>query len=530
MLHAATLCWLCFLFRIPKHAVSFCGNGRLPQTRKSIMILRRSHRLVVVRPISNLSMARTADEDVDNTLGAAIPVTPSPKAQKRTSRTATKRLLDTTTSTTTASKTLKRKAPSSTRKSLKKSTASSETASNAVSEKTSSSPGVLTSDLIGTINPTQPFLDLNVPPHELRPSATLTTGQCFHWQVVQPATLLIQNHDDDNKKVSAWGTHNATEFVGTVRLSYTKSVVVAIKETPTTTLYRPLTDTIDAADLHQHLRNYFQLYTALLQPLYQEWSQACPRLATIAKCIPGVRIIDQDPWECLISFICSSNNSIPRITKMLTALRREYGQKLLTIPFHNNDDAAAFEFFSFPSLDDLHQKATNAGLRDQCGMGYRAKYILETIQTLQEKGGEAYLRDTLRPLSDPVQVQQLLCEFCGVGPKVADCVALFSLQQDNAIPVDTHVWNIALRDYDSPEAALHSIQSLTPTNYQKVGNVFRERFPNRAGWAHSLLFVAELPSFRQVLPSDLIQEMDEFQRKEKEKKKQKKAKSKGERA
>jgi N-glycosylase/DNA lyase len=382
----------------------------------------------------------------------------------------------------------------------------------------------LTTDMVATINPTQPFLDLNVPPQELRPSATLTTGQCFHWQVVHPpssAAVVVEHSSERKKKISAWGTHNATEFVGTLRLSETESVVVAIHETPTTTLYRPLTETaMNATELHQYLRNYFQLDETPLQPLYKEWSKACPRLATIAKCIPGLRIIDQDPWECLVSFICSSNNNIPRITKMLNALRRLYGKRLLTIP--GNHDQSPVELYSFPSLNDLYDKATDTDLRGKCGMGYRAKYILETSKLLHGKGGEVYLKDTLRPMTDPLQVQRLLCEFCGVGLKVADCVALFSLQQDDAIPVDTHVWNIALRDYDSPEAALHAIHSLTPTNYQKVGNIFRERFPNHSGWAHSLLFVAELPSFRGVLPLEIVEEMDKFQRQEKEKKKQKK--------
>jgi N-glycosylase/DNA lyase len=388
-------------------------------------------------------------------------------------------------------------------------------------------PAELTTDMVATINPTQPFLDLNVPPQELRPSATLTTGQCFHWKVVHPPSSAgaVEETNERNKKkkkkTSAWGTHSASEFVGTVRLSETESVVLAIQETPTTTLYRPLTETtINATQLHQHMRNYFQLDETPLKALYQEWSKACSRLATIAKCIPGLRIIDQDPWECLVSFICSSNNNIPRITKMLSALRREYGKPLLAIP--GNQGQSAIEFYSFPSLNDLYDKATDADLRGKCGMGYRAKYILDTVNLLRGKGGEAYLRDTLRPMTDPFQVQRLLCEFCGVGLKVADCVALFSLQQDDAIPVDTHVWNIALRDYDSPQAALHAIQSLTPTNYQKVGNIFRERFPNRAGWAHSLLFVAELPSFREVLPLEIVEEMEEFQRQEKEKKKKQK--------
>ncbi|KAL3914664.1 MAG: hypothetical protein SGILL_006010 [Bacillariaceae sp.] len=204
---------------------------------------------------------------------------------------------------------------------------------------------------------------------------------------------------------------------------------------------------------------------------------------------------------------------------MLAAIRREYGTPLLTIKSSSGDSSGDFEFYSFPSLERMSEKSTDEDLRTKCGMGYRAKYLLETMKILREKGGEAYLREELRNISDPVELQKKLCEFCGVGPKVADCVALFSLRQDDAIPVDTHVWNIALRDYDSAEAELCSIQSLTPTTYQRVGDVFRQRFPNRAGWAHSLLFVAELPSFQAVLPSYLTDEMDNFRRSEQEKKK-----------
>ena len=106
-----------------------------------------------------------------------------------------------------------------------------------------------------------------------------------------------------------------------------------------------------------------------------------------------------------------------------------------------------------------------------------------------------------------------------MGFKVADCVALFSLQQDSAIPVDVHVWNIARRDYDQDGALLEHVKSLTPTIYHAVGELFRSRFPEKAGWAHSLLFVAELPSFRPVLPANLVEEMDQFRQQEKEKKK-----------
>ena len=82
-------------------------------------------------------------------------------------------------------------------------------------------------------------------------------------------------------------------------------------------------------------------------------------------------------------------------------------------------------------------------------------------------------------------MQEELLGFTGVGRKVADCVALFSLDQTGAIPVDTHVWQIACRDFD---VNLVNAKSLTPKIYNRVGELFRGRFGMHAGWAHSLLF------------------------------------------
>ena len=395
----------------------------------------------------------------------------------------------------------------------------------------------LTTDMVAAINPSQDFVDLEVPPAELRPSKTLTTGQCFHWTVVHPT----QKTEDPT--ASAWGTHDATEWIGTLRLRLfdsNESVVLVVRELPDTTLYRLLATTRDNTarstvtedeekkELHRAILEYFQLEVGMVD-LYEEWSESCQRLSKIAKCIPGVRIIRQDPWECLISFICSSNNNIPRITKMLASIRREYGKPLLQIPMakhenSENDSGEYLQLYTFPSLEDLALQATDQDLRSKCGMGYRASYILETMKTLRdaERGGEDYLRTVLRNIRDPIEVQTKLCEFKGVGRKVADCVALFSLDQENAIPVDTHVWNIAIRDYD-PEGTLKTnVKSLTPSNYKMVGDLFRSRFPNKAGWAHSLLFVAELPSFKDLLPNDIVEEMETFQKEEKERKRQQK--------
>ena len=161
--------------------------------------------------------------------------------------------------------------------------------------------------------------------------------------------------------------------------------------------------------------------------------------------------------------------------------------------------------YSFPSFMELRNRATEQDLRD-IGMGYRAKYLIQTMETLAELGGEAYLH-TLRETKDASEVQEALLQLCGVGLKVADCVALFSLRQGNAIPIDTHVWEIARRDYDK-EGVLVDVKSMTPTIYKQTASLFQSRFKRYAGWAHSLLFVAELPSFRAVLPQDVIDEME----------------------
>jgi N-glycosylase/DNA lyase len=344
-------------------------------------------------------------------------------------------------------------------------------------------PAVLTEPLTSNNNEDDTFEDLRILPSEFRPSRTFTTGQCFHWIVTSSVTSS-----------SAWGTHDATEWIGTLRRGPKTTLVVQIREMPNTVLFRTLYMSDPALDVRSFLHSYLQL-DVCLSDLYTEWSTQCPRLKFIAAALPGVRILDQDPWECLVSFICSSNNNIPRITQMLQSIRQLYGD-----PIHVPEYGS---FYVFPSVLQMCS-ASEADLRKKCGMGYRAKYLVATVQRLQELGGEAYLQ-RLRVSCDPFWVQEQLQQFTGVGRKVADCVALFSLQQHTTIPVDVHVWNIARRDYG---AATLPTKSLTPTVYRQISDLFRARFPLYSGWAHSLLFVAELPSFRSALPLQLVKEMD----------------------
>ena len=155
------------------------------------------------------------------------------------------------------------------------------------STKASIGPRIVSSD-IAKLSPENEWIDLQVPPEELRPSATLTNGQCFNWIVVH--SYLDENEGVDSVPAtpnSAWGTHNAKEWVGPLQ-----NRVFSIRETTTTTQYRVLHGPTEGA--HEYLQHYFRLETKLA-PLYAEWSKADSRLSTIAKCIPGVRILRQEP-------------------------------------------------------------------------------------------------------------------------------------------------------------------------------------------------------------------------------------------
>ena len=308
---------------------------------------------------------------------------------------------------------------------------------------------------------------------ELRLGCTVTNGQSFNW------------------------TQAEEGWIGCVG-----DAAFALREHGASTQWRCISSAAPSSDdglarLGLRLHRYFQLDHALA-PRIARWGEADARCAAVACCIPGMRVMQQEPLECLISFICSSNNNISRITQMLRKLRAKYGRPLALAPPYD-----AHTLHTFPTAAEL-SRATEAELRD-LGFGYRARFVVESTATVASNGGEAWLHALRAKPRD--EVQSALMTLCGVGRKVADCVALFALDQAGCIPVDTHVWSIACRDYDP---SLAQVKSLTPPVYERVGECFRSRFGDDAGWAHSLLFAAELPHFKVLLPKKFQEEMEAF--------------------
>ncbi|MCW4034311.1 MAG: DNA-3-methyladenine glycosylase 2 family protein [Candidatus Bathyarchaeota archaeon] len=192
----------------------------------------------------------------------------------------------------------------------------------------------------------------------------------------------------------------------------------------------------------------------------------------------GLRLIRQQPWECLISYICATYKSIPAIKTMISNISNCFGNKLR---FDDKD------FYTFPNPDKL-AKAGSEALR-RCGLGFRAERVLETAKLVDS--GELSL-EHLKQLPYQDAKKELLA-LPGVGHKVADCVLLFSLDKLEAFPID--VWmkraatNLYANHFDS--VFIHRISakgSLTPKEYSAIGSFAREYFGNYAGYAQEYLF------------------------------------------
>ncbi|XP_077938893.1 N-glycosylase/DNA lyase isoform X1 [Gasterosteus aculeatus] len=196
---------------------------------------------------------------------------------------------------------------------------------------------------------------------------------------------------------------------------------------------KPVTeDTDEEAEM---LRDYFQLNVSL-GDLYLQWGAADPHFQRIAASFPGVRVLRQDPTECLFSIICTANNHISRIHGMVDRLCQDLGAPLGTL------DGTSYH--DFPSLSALAGGGVEARLRD-LGFGYRAPFLQRSAAQILAGDGPQWL-EGLRT-APYAEAHKALCALPGVGAKVANCVCLMSLDKAEAVPVDTHVWQIAKRDY-----------------------------------------------------------------------------------
>jgi len=199
---------------------------------------------------------------------------------------------------------------------------------------------------------------------------------------------------------------------------------------------------------------------------------------TALKQYAGLRLVRQEPWNCLVGFICSIQKNIPAIENMLQQMSSLFGVE-------REFDGKAFHLF--PTAEQL-ALASEIGLR-KCSLGFRAKYVKATAQKIVD---ENFDLNSLRQLPY-LEARSKLLEFMGVGLKVADCVLLFSLDKTEAFPVDVWVKRVILNHYSDKLSSelvkrLQSRQTLTNKEYLKIGDFARGYFGQYAGYAQEYLY------------------------------------------
>ncbi|XP_075370547.1 N-glycosylase/DNA lyase isoform X2 [Mycteria americana] len=352
---------------------------------------------------------------------------------------------------------------------------------------------------------------LPCPPAELRLDLVLSSGQTFRWRESSPGawTGVLGGR--------VWTLRQERERLWYTVYGEERAGRPAGAEEP------------GGAETDRILRDYFQLDVGL-PALYRAWGAADPLFRKVAGDFPGVRVLRQDPVECLLSFICTSNNHISRIAAMIERLCQAFGRRLCRLdarPFHAFPSLSALAGLPSPRHRRHRRPAAASPVptrvpplsppqaltpRPGCGSWASATGPSSSAGARGPSPRDWVPRGCTACVPCPTPRPGGCCVPCpawvqrwvpgqgvtrsgdGAGAdgdarhQVADCVCLMALDKAEAVPVDTHVWRIARQRYG---VALGG-RSLTPRAHQEIGDFFRGLWGPRAGWAQAVLFCADL--------------------------------------
>lgn len=259
-------------------------------------------------------------------------------------------------------------------------------------------------------------------------------GQCFRW-----------NRIDENT------------YIGVI-----KGAVIKVKQEENKIIFTGNSE----KDFKDTINYYFDLKTN-----YTEYKNKLSNIDDFMeesiKFGDGIRILKQDLWECIISFIISANNNIPRIKKIIERISKEYGKE---IEFEGNI------YYEFPTPEEL-SKASIEDLR-ALGTGFRDKRIFNTTKMILEKKVDL---EKITKFESSEEMREELLKLDGVGPKVADCILLFSLKRLDVFPIDVWVRRVMNDLYIHNEIE-------EKVNKQQLQKLAEEKFGNLAGMAQQYLF------------------------------------------
>lgn len=266
------------------------------------------------------------------------------------------------------------------------------------------------------------------------PSHIFDCGQCFRWK---------KQADEDY--IGVFGNN-----------------VLNVKRQENKIIFKGICD----GDIKQIVDYYFDMQTDYdkIKDVLRKKDQY---LATSIEYGKGIRILNQDLWEMIISFIISANNNIPRIQKIIDNLSKEYGNEII---WNNNT------YYTFPDPNSLKQ-ASIEDLR-KLGLGFRDKYIYETTKRICN--GDIDL-DKLNKIENTNEIKKILESMPGIGPKVADCIILFGMHRFNVFPVDVWVRRVMNELYIKNEDE-------TKVKRQEIENFANKTYGDLQGLAQQYLF------------------------------------------
>ena len=220
-------------------------------------------------------------------------------------------------------------------------------------------------------------------------------------------------------------------------------------------------------DIKETCIKYFDLNRDY-EKIKLELSKIDDNLKTSIKYGNGIRILNQDLWETIISFIISANNNIPRIKGIINRISQKYGKEIV----YNNKS-----YYTFPTPEEL-SKASVEDLRN-VGLGFRDIRVYKTTQKIYNKEFDL---EKLQQEKDTNIIREKLLTLDGVGPKVADCIILFStLKRFDVFPIDVWVRRVMNELYIKNADE-------TKVNKKDIEQLAREKYGNLAGIAQQYLF------------------------------------------
>ncbi len=257
---------------------------------------------------------------------------------------------------------------------------------------------------------------------------TFGCGQCFRWR----------GQED--------GSYIGTAMGRTVRVSFSDGALAI--------------ENCDEKDFNIIWKDYFDLgrdYGALKAEL----SSCGGIMKTAAEYGGGIRILRQDFWETVVSFIISQNSNIPRIRKCIEALCERYGGESGEYGGRPCRGVPGPEVLAPLRAEDLAE----------CRLGYRADYLIKTSRRMLDLGGPGQVAKSLSGSEDP---SGQLRQFRGIGPKVADCITLFGLHRLDAFPVDVWMKRVMHRFFGIDEKDVSSMKAYAAGHFGRCGGLAQQ--------------------------------------------------------